>query len=475
MSFCDSIMSFCDSIGLFLTLIKTQIIEYFWDKTLDYNTELDIVLKRFNKIKNVEVSRKSKDIGTLFRKNEKKNAARFSLDNLNGIIKIDVKNKTVDVGSKTRYYDVLNETLKYNLMPKIIPELSSITVGGAITGISIESSSFKYGWGHDSVIDMDVLVSSGEVLFCTNNNENKDLFNSIPNSYGVFGYITRVKLELIEAKKFVNVINHKFTNNKEAFEFMKTIAENKKDRDGEDVDFMDAVCFNKDKIYVITGKLSNVANKKPSNYPYNEIYYETIRKYKSDTFTLYDYYWRWDADMFWGVTDVSFLTNMWVRNIFGRYLLNSRMLRALQKIIKSFKKTSKTEHIVQDLGIPYKNASLYYEWICNEIKIYPLWICPVVPKKSNTKFWSYNDNKLYFDIGVFGNVEKFYDDEEFYYNKIIERKLLDLSGNKCFYSGTYLSREQFNTLIDNDVYNIIKNKYDCNNRFGDLYKKIIHS
>ena len=95
------------------------------------------------------------------------------------------------------------------------------------------------------------------------------------------------------------------------------------------------------------------------------------------------------------------------------------------------------------------------------------------PKKSNTKFWTYNNNELYFDIGVFGNIKKFHG-EEFHYNKIIERKLLDLSGNKCFYSGTYLSREQFNTLIDKDAYNIIKNKYDCNNRFGDLYKKIIN-
>ena len=60
------------SICLFLTLIKTQIIEYFWDKKLDYDTELNKVLERFNKIKDVEVSRKSKDIGTLFRKNEKK-------------------------------------------------------------------------------------------------------------------------------------------------------------------------------------------------------------------------------------------------------------------------------------------------------------------------------------------------------------------------------------------------------------------
>ena len=125
------------------------------------------------------------------------------------------------------------------------------------------------------------------------------------------------------------------------------------------------------------------------------------------------------------------------------------------------------------MGIPYKNASVYYEWICDEIKIYPIWICPVVPKKSNTKFWTYNNNELYFDIGVFGNIKKFRG-EEFHYNKIIERKLLDLSGNKCFYSGTYLSREQFNTLIDKDSYNIIKNKYDCNNRFGDLYKKIIN-
>jgi len=469
-------MSLCESIGLFFKLIKTQITEYFWDKTLDYNTELDKVLKSFNKIKDNEVSRTSKDIGTLFRKNANRNATKnaiFNLDNLNGIINIDIKNKTVDVGSKTRYYDILNETLRYDLMPKIIPELSSITVGGAITGISIESSSFKYGWCHDSIIDMDILISSGEVLFCTNNNENKDLFNSIPNSYGTIGYITRVKLELIEAKHFVNVTNHKFKNNKEAFEFMKNIAENKK----YEIDFMDAVCFNKDEIYVITGILSNIANQKPSNYPNNEIYYETIKKYNNDTFTLYDYYWRWDADMFWGVTNISFLKNKWIRNIFGRYLLNSRMLRTLQKIVKSFKKNSITEHIVQDLGIPYKNASIYYEWICDEIKIYPLWICPVVPKKSNTHFWTYNDNKLYFDIGVFGNIKKFYNEngnvEEHYYNKIIEKKLLDLSGNKCFYSGTYLTREKFNTLIDNDIYNIIKNKYDCKNRFGDLYKKII--
>ena len=469
-------MTLFDSIILFFKFIKTIIIEYFWNKKLNYDVELDKVVKTFNKINDNNISRISKDVGTLFCRNIKKNIknAKFSLDNLNGIIDIDIENKTVDVGSKTRYYDILNETLKYGLMPKIIPELSSITVGGAITGISIESSSFKYGWGHDSVIDMDILISSGEVLFCTNNNENKELFNSIPNSYGTIGYITRVKLELIEAKKYVNVINHKFTNNKKAFLFMKNITKNKKYK----IDFMDAVCFNKDDIYVITGTLSNTANKKPSNYPNDDIYYETIKKYKTDTFTLYDYYWRWDADMFWGITNISILKNKWIRKLFGRYLLNTRMLRTLERIIKSLKnnKENKNEHIVQDLGIPYKNASEFYEWICNEINIYPLWICPVVPKKSETHLWSYNKNELYFDIGVFGYIKGYYENGnivENYYNKKIEKKLLDLSGNKCFYSGTYLTLENFNTLIDNDIYTSIKNKYDCKNRFGDLYEKII--
>ena len=278
-------MSFCESIKIFFVLLKTQFYEFFWDKYLDYDKEIKLLVKHFKSINNDKITRNSKDIGTLFRKNIKKNE-NFSLDNLNGIIHIDIENKTVDVGSKTRYYDILNETLKYGLMPKIIPELSSITVGGAITGISIESSSFKYGWGHDSVIDMDILVSSGDILYCTNDNENKELFESIPNSYGTLGYITRAKLELIEAKNFVNVINSKFTNHKDAFAFMKDIAEKK------EIDFMDAVCFKKDEIYVITGQLSNIANNVPSNYPCDDIYYKTIKKYYKDTFTLYDYYWR---------------------------------------------------------------------------------------------------------------------------------------------------------------------------------------
>ena len=139
------------------------------------------------------------------------------------------------------------------------------------------------------------------------------------------------------------------------------------------------------------------------------------------------------------------------------------------------------------MGVPYKNAVEFYEWICDELKIYPLWICPVTPKKSNTPFWSYNKNQLYFDIGVFGSVkhdtnQDNQDNQDHqnnttqdnkYYNKKIEEKLLEIEGNKCFYSGTYFTRETFNKFIDQTIYSKIKEKYDKSNRLGDLYEKVV--
>ena len=52
-------------------------------------------------------------------------------------------------------------------------------------------------------------------------NENKDLFNSIPNSYGTMGYVTRAKINLVDSKKYVKLTNHKFDNSKDAFDFLK--------------------------------------------------------------------------------------------------------------------------------------------------------------------------------------------------------------------------------------------------------------
>ena len=462
------------SLYLLLRLIMVQVYEFFWDKRLNYSVELKKTLKDFNSIVETSVSRHTEDIGTLFRKNNKLNK-KFSIDNRNGIIDFDVENKKIIVGSRTRFSDILSETLPYGLMPKSVPELSSITVGGAISGISIESSSFKYGWGHDTVVDMDVLISSGQVLPCSATNKNQELFHAMPNSYGVLGYITRVKLALIPSKKYVLTVNLKFDNAKDAFSFIKKKIDNKYVyKETLKVDFIDCVAFSKDEIYVVLGFLTDHLSGTLSNYPRDGLYYESIKTKPHDYFTIKDYYWRWDADMFWGVTGIPILTNKWIRKIFGRCLLNSRTLRAMQRIVNEIKPPSKNkEKIVQDLGVPHENAAEFFDWLVKEINIFPMWICPVVPRKSDTPLWSYNEEKLYFDIGVFGR-KLSNENPKGYYNKKIERKLLELEGNKCFYSETYFDKDQFKSVINNEKYELLKKKYDRQNRFGDLYSKVIN-
>ena len=95
-----------------------------------------------------------------------------------------------------------------------MPELRSLTVGGVISGVGIESSSFKFGLFHDSVIEYEVLTSKG-IILTANDNINKDLFNYFPNSYGSLGYIISAKIKIIKAKKYVHIQNIKYNNPKD--------------------------------------------------------------------------------------------------------------------------------------------------------------------------------------------------------------------------------------------------------------------
>ena len=64
----------------------------------------------------------------------------------------------------TTYEELADETLKYGLLPTVVPQLKTITIGGAISGIGIESSSFKYGLVHETVEEMEILLGDGRTM-----------------------------------------------------------------------------------------------------------------------------------------------------------------------------------------------------------------------------------------------------------------------------------------------------------------------
>ena len=77
---------------------------------------------------------------------------------------MDPDARTADVAGMCTYEDLVAATLPYGLSPLVVPQLKTITLGGAVTGLGIESTSFRNGLPHESVLEMDILTGTGDVV-----------------------------------------------------------------------------------------------------------------------------------------------------------------------------------------------------------------------------------------------------------------------------------------------------------------------
>ena len=190
------------------------------DKSSEYQRNKELLLKNFKTTTEIGLKKKTSN---LFR--ERKIKQSLDLTSFNKVLTIDTTNLYAEVGGTTTYEDFVKETLRFGCMPAVVPELKSITVGGAATGIGIESSSFKFGFVHETIEEVDILLSSGRVVTCTAANEYKDLFFAFPNSYGSFGYALKLKVKLVRVKPYVHVEHKKYSDSKQFFKEMKRYCE----------------------------------------------------------------------------------------------------------------------------------------------------------------------------------------------------------------------------------------------------------
>jgi FAD/FMN-containing dehydrogenase len=132
-------------------------------------------------------------------------ASRLDASALTGVVSVDPVARTAEVQGMATYETIVDATLAHGLMPLVVPQLKTITLGGAVTGLGIESTSFRHGLPHESVLEMDVLTADGEVITVTPDGEHADLFFGFPNSYGTLGYALRLVVELQPVSRFVRL------------------------------------------------------------------------------------------------------------------------------------------------------------------------------------------------------------------------------------------------------------------------------
>ncbi len=424
--------------------------------------------------------RLAKPTSNLFRARAKSNAPGLDTSGLTNVISVDQAAKTADVAGMCTYEDLVAATLPYGLSPLVVPQLKTITLGGAVTGLGIESASFRNGLPHESVVEMDILTGSGE-LVTASREQHQDLFRSFPNSYGTLGYSVRLRIELEPVKPFVSLKHLRFHSLSDLVAAMDRIIETG-GYDGARVDYLDGVVFSADESYLCLGVQTATAGP-VSDYTGQDIYYRSIQHddgVKDDRLTIHDYLWRWDTDWFWcsrafGAQNPK-IRRWWPRR-YRRSSFYWKLIGYDQKFniadrIEARHGRPPLERVVQDVEVPIERCVEFLDWFLANVPIEPLWLCPLrLRDPAGWPLYPLRAGHSYVNVGFWSSVPM--GPTPGHTNRLIEEKISALDGHKSLYSDAFYSREEFDDLYGGETYKTVKKTYDPDSRLLDLYAKAV--
>jgi FAD/FMN-containing dehydrogenase len=425
--------------------------------------------------------RLAKKTSNLFRPRAGTDAPGLDVSGLGGVISIDVEARTADVQGMCTYEHLVDETLPHGLIPYVVPQLRTITLGGAVSGLGIESTSFRNGLPHESVVEMDIFTGAGEVV---TTRPGDDLFDTFPNSYGSLGYATRLRIRLEAVPAYVSLRHVRFDDAGLLAKTVTRIMETK-EYDGVRVDGLDGTVFAPGEYYLTLAEWTEVPTPpdhggRPSDYTGREIYYRSIQQRETDLLTMYDYLWRWDTDWFW-CSRAFGAQHPVVRRVWPRRWKRSDVYYKMVGLdhrlhvgawLDRRKGNPEGERVVQDVEIPVDRLPEFLEWFDAEVGMRPVWLCPLV---ASQKWPTYPlaPDEIYVNVGFWGNVPVGPDAPNAPRNRAIEAKVHELGGHKSLYSEAFYDRETFDQLYDGANLAQVKGRYDPENRLTTLYDKAV--
>jgi FAD/FMN-containing dehydrogenase len=428
--------------------------------------------------------RLAKTTTNLFRARAGARGPGLDVSGLTGVIGIDAAGRTADVQGMCTYEHLVEETLRHGLIPYVVPQLKTITLGGAVTGLGIEATSFRSGLPHESVIEMDIVTGTGEVVTARPEGEHADLFRTFPNSYGSLGYATRLRIRLEPVPAYVALRHVRFH---EADKLAAAITEITESRewDGIRVDGLDGVAFEPGEYYLTLATWTGEAAQKPSDYTGQQVYFRSIQQRAAsngggDLLTMHDYLWRWDTDWFWcsgafGAQDPR-IRRLWPRrwrrsDVYMRLLGLDRRFGIADRLDRRAGRPQR-ERVIQDVEIPVERLGEFLDWFDAEVGMRPVWLCPLVAQQ-DWPTYPLEPGRTYVNAGFWGTVHVGPDAPQAPRNRAIEAAVHALGGHKSLYSDSFYDEATFDRLYDGANLAAVKRRYDPDDRFLSLYDKAV--
>ncbi len=440
--------------------------------------------RSYNAIPAGEQVRLAKSTTNLFRPRNAATRPGLDVRDLTHVLDVDPVGLTCEVEGMTTYEDLVDATLAVGCMPLVVPQLKTITIGGAVTGLGIESTSFRNGLPHESVLELDILTGAGEVVTATPDGEAADLFAAFANSYGSLGYATRLKIQLQRVHRYVHLRHIRYTS-LEAIQAAIVQVCADQFYDGESVDFVDGVVFSADESYLVLGSWTDSAPY-TSDYTGQQIYYRSIQERREDYLTVRDYLWRWDTDWFW-CSRAMLVQNPTFRRFVPKKYLRSDVYGKIVRFedrhgwytaLERRRGEPEKERVVQDVEVPVERTAEFMRWFLENVPIEPIWLCPIRLRDSGpgARTWPLypmDPEQLYVNIGFWSKAPIEPGRQDGDVNRDIERVVTELGGHKSLYSDAYYQEDAFWELYGGEQYDVVKKRWDPDGRLPDLYEKAV--
>lgn len=389
---------------------------------------------------------------------------------LSNVLYIDVENRIGLIEPNVSMEKLVDATLPLQLVPLVVMEFPSITVGGGFSGTSGESSSFRQGVFDNTVGRIEIVLGNGEVVYASPS-ENPDLYHGSAGSFGTMGVVTLLEVRLVDAKPLVELEYSPVSGIPEAVQAVDAYTADT------DIQYLDGIMFSKLSGVIIAGRMveptKSQSGLRIQRYSRSwdpwfylraeEITVEIAEKTFRELVPLKDYLFRYDRGAFWGgkFCFQYFLTPF---NRFTRWALDS-LLHTKTMYSALHRSGLANENIVQDIGFPYESVPAFVEYLDRDFGLYPLWLCPLrmrepislSPRLAPYKALNGRDGKL-LNIGLWGpgprNHVGFVNA-----NRRIEAKTKELGGLKCLYAHSYYTEDEFWSIYDKTRYDQLRNKY----------------
>jgi FAD/FMN-containing dehydrogenase len=440
---------------------------------LNHNEKLNIIIDR------VRVLNKYKQKAYIYHgSTNTTRTVNFTRDNIidlsefTEILEINTKEKYVVCEPNVPMDKLVDATLAQGVTPPVVMDFPGITVGGGISGGAGESSSFKYGLFNHTVLECEVVLGNGDCI-SVSREKNADLFWGLASTLGSLAIITKIKLRLIEAKKYVKL------NYLTVYSFKELVDKTAELAKSGSIDFLDGIMFKKDSGVVISGmytdevELKNIITFSNS---WDEWFYLHAQKQAGkqtaevDYLLSKEYFFRYDRGAFWMgwyyflLFKIPF--NSFTRRIYNRWMNTRELYKALHAGNMS------QRYFIQDISTSVEKVKDLFNFLENKLNIYPLWLWPIKPTNNQDKMaQNYLNTDLVMNVGIWGS-NKNIEQNFLEINRDLEKFLLDNGGRKMFYAHSYFTKEEFWKVYNKDWYENLRSKYFGIQAFPDVFTKL---